>query len=290
MPSELQVCVGVASYAPWLRLATATFEDFAFRCRELGFTAIEPCDRTIKSTEPGYLKEMKGFFAREGFTVPCLDVRNDFTVKDADEWEANVRHVLEWLRAAHELAAPTARVWAGVRSQDGGAEGRVRRAFERVVPYAETLGVRLALENHGGVSSNPDFVVGLVKHFNSPYFGTCPDFGHLAPDDRYDGLEELIPHSHHIHAKVHGFREDGEEAEMDYARILEMVGRLTRPVYLSIEYEGQTSHVEDNVQGILQTYRLIKKHWPNGRPAPLDGRPDSLVRGEAHAAAQPCDR
>lgn len=262
MNNDLQVCVGVASYAPWLRLGKASLEDFMFTCQDLGFTAIEPCDRTLTSIEPAYLKRMGTFFSREGFTIPCIDVRNDFTVKDPDEWEANIEHVLSWIRAAHLMSVPTIRIWAGVRSVDDDAPNRVLRAIERLVPSAEHYGVRLALENHGGISSNPFLLVRIVRYLNSPYFGTCPDFGHLAADDRYEGLAQLIPLSFHIHAKVHGFREDGEEAEMDYERILQIVGKLTRPICLSIEYEGETRDTADNVAGILKTHDLIKKHWP----------------------------
>lgn len=262
MDSPLQICVGVASYDPWLRLGTASLRDFVFKCLELGFTAVEPCDRTIVSTETFYLKQMQAFFRREGVTVPCLDVRNDFTVKDADEWEANVQHVLEWIRAADQMNVPVVRIWAGVRSMDHEATNRVLRAVERIVPVAERYGVLLAMENHGGVSSNPYWLARLVRFINSAYFGTCPDFGHLAADDRYDGLEQLIPLSFHIHAKTHGFRDDGEEAEMDYSRILCLIGKLSRPVYLSIEYKGETRSVRDNVAGIVKTDALIKKHWP----------------------------
>lgn len=261
MNNDLQISVGVASYAPWLRLGKASLQDFVFKCVELGFTAIEPCDRTIVSTETFYLKQMQTFFRREGVAIPCLDVRNDFTVKDADEWELNVQHVLDWIRAAHQMNVPVIRIWAGVRSVDNEAPNRVLRAVERLIPVAERYGVLLAMENHGGVSSNPDWLARLVRYINSVYFGTCPDFGHLAADDRYEGLEKLIPLSFHIHAKVHGFRDDGEEAEMDYGRIMRMVGELNRPVYVSIEYEGETKDVQDNIAGIVKTHELIRKHW-----------------------------
>jgi sugar phosphate isomerase/epimerase len=205
---------------------------------------------------------MKNFFEREGFTIPCVDVRNDFVVRDADEWEANVQHVLDWIRAAHILQVPTIRIWAGVSHTDVGAPQRVLRAIERLIPAAEHYGVRLALENHGGISSDATLLVGLVQYINSPYFGTCSDFGHLKAEERYDALEQLIPLSFHIHAKVHGFLEDGEESEMDYARILNIVGRLAPSTYLSIEYEGETTQIEDNIAGILKTYQLIKRYWP----------------------------
>jgi sugar phosphate isomerase/epimerase len=262
MTNPLLICVGVESYEPWLLLGTASLRDFVFKCLDLGFTAIELCDRTITSTETFYLKQMQAFFRREGVTVPCLDVRNDFTVKDADEWEANVQHVLKWIRAADQMSVPIVRIWAGVRSVDHEAPNRVLRAVERIVPVAERYGVLLAMENHGRVSSNPYWLARLVRFIDSAYFGTCPDFGHLAADERYDGLAQLIPLSFHIHAKTYGFRDDGEETEMDYSRILSMIGKLTRPVYLSIEYKGETRSVRDNVAGIVKTDALIKKHWP----------------------------
>lgn len=257
-----QVCVGVASYAPWLRLGIVSLEEFAVECANLGFTAIEPCDRSIEYTDETYLSRLSDSLENMGLTIPCIDVRNDFTVKDSIEWRSNIAHVERWIRVANFLEVPVIRIWAGVRSTDDGAPNRVYRALEELVPVAERYNVRMALENHGGISSNPDLIVRLVKSINSPYVGTCPDFGHLAPDDRYDGLDQLIPLSFHIHAKAHEIRDDGEEADMDYGRIMSLISYHLPSVFLSIEYEGKVQAIRDNIEGIMKTFMLIQKHWP----------------------------
>src|SRR5215510_624133 len=109
------VCVGVASFAPWLRLGMS-LEEFAAACVDLGFSAIEPCDRSIKSTDAEYLARLSESVERMGLTIPCIDVRNDFTVKDVAEWRANILHVQHWLQVASSLRVPVIRIWAGVRS------------------------------------------------------------------------------------------------------------------------------------------------------------------------------
>lgn len=261
-PPPLNICVGVASFSPWLRSGAATLETFALACQRLGFTAIEPCDRSIRSTAPVFLAELRRFLDREGLTVPCVDVRNDFTVTDSGEWHANIRHVETWMRVANELSVPLIRIWAGVRCVDGSATDRVRRALEMLVPVAERCSVRLALENHGGISSNPRIVVELVRRIGSSQLGTCPDFGHLTPDVRYEGLAMLIPLSLHVHAKAHGFRENGEELQIEYGRIIPLIFRHAQAVFTSIEYEGPAARIEESLAGIAGTRRLIERHWP----------------------------
>src|SRR5215471_14960943 len=264
---EPLVCVGVASFAPWLRLGMS-LEEFAAECVNLGFTAVEPCDRRIERTDPEYLVRLSKSLQRMGLTIPCIDVRNYFTVKDVTEWRSNISHVESWLQVANSLQVPVIRIWAGVRSTDDGAPARVQRALEQLAPSAQHYGVRMAVENHGGISSNPDLIARLIKSIDSPYLGTCPDFGHLAPDDRYDGLALLIPLSFHIHAKAHKFRDDGEEADMDYGRIMSLVRKHLPTVFLSIEYEGDVNGVVDNIEGIKKTLSLIQKHWPSRSERP----------------------
>ncbi len=37
------------------------------------------------------------------------------------------------------------------------------------------------MENHGGVSNQPEAILRIVQEVNSPNLGTCPDFGISLP-------------------------------------------------------------------------------------------------------------
>lgn len=259
--NDLKVCVGNASCAPWLKEGKISLEDFSIRCKDLGFNAIEPCDRSIKSNSHQFLRQLKRFYSKLGMSLPCLDIRNDFTVKDSEEWLSNLDHVTQWMRAAHELEIPVARIWTGTRSMDDNAPSRVYRAIEKLLPLAEKYSVRLAVENHGGISSNPHFLVSLVKKFRSKYLGICADFGHLAADDRYDGLELLLPYTFHIHAKAHDFLPNGNEPHIDFRKIMVIARKYSKNWYFSIEFEGNVSSIEDNFAGILKTSVLLTRSF-----------------------------
>jgi sugar phosphate isomerase/epimerase len=254
------ISIGVASFSPWMRLGKLSLEEFAMVCREHGFNAIEPCDRSIKSRETEYLSELKRFFNKEGFIIPCIDVRNDFTVKDMAEWKSNVDHVQNWIRVANLMESPVIRIWTGVKSVDDLAPFRLIRALSLLVPMAEKYSIKLAVENHGGVSSNPILLTNIIESFDSPFLGLCPDFGHLADDDRYQGLERMVAYSFHIHAKTHGFDDAGEEKEISYERMISIINRSKYSGYISIEYEGAVEEIKDNINGIKKTERLIRKY------------------------------
>jgi hypothetical protein len=52
------------------------------------------------------------------------------------------------------------------------------------------------IENHGGVSNDPDWMVKLMKQVNHPLFGIYPDWRSPAIDfDNVDFLQKALPYS-----------------------------------------------------------------------------------------------
>ena len=49
-------------------------------------------------------------------------------------------------------------------------------SYKALLDYAGPSGVKILIENHGGVSNDPDFMVELFKKVNSPEFGSYPDW------------------------------------------------------------------------------------------------------------------
>lgn len=80
---------------------------------------------------------------------------------------------------------------------------RCIKSFRELAEYGEKVGVKITIENHWGISSNPAIVRIIINEVNSPYCETSPDFCNWDLEYLcYYGLELLIPlATSMVHAK-----------------------------------------------------------------------------------------
>jgi len=162
---------------------------------------------------------------------------------------------LPWMRRAADGLRHGLPAWTF------GANEKIERAISAlrlIVTDAETNGVRLGIENHWGISARPDWIIQIVKSVDSPWLGTCPDFGNFpAGVDIYDGLAQLAPRAVHVQAKSWKFDAIGNETRLDYARCFGPFVAAGYQGAITIEYEGNGNDLMD----CEKTRALIHKHW-----------------------------
>lgn len=253
----MKLCLSVASYHRLFVSKQINDKQFIVKAKEHDIPAVELCDLSIESTEPGELRTLQHWLQEQGRELACIAVRNDFSLRDAEQRANMIAHVKRWIEVSARLETPLIRVWAGRSSATDDALERVIEGFRFLEPFARQHGVKMALENHGGVTLNPDQVVHIAQAVNSEYFGICPDFGHLLPDDKVEAMIKFAPYVKHVHAKTHAFQADGEEVDIPFGPILNVLQTTGYDGYVSIEYEGDDRHDE----GVQQTKQLIHKHW-----------------------------
>ncbi|MGB9605346.1 MAG: sugar phosphate isomerase/epimerase family protein, partial [Bryobacteraceae bacterium] len=117
--------------------------------------------------------------------------------------------------------------------------GYCSESFSDLCAFAKSYNINVIVENHGGISSNPDVVVRLVKAVNLPNFGTLPDFGNFPKDiDRYEAVRKLMPYAKGVSFKCYDFASDGRETTMDMERMMKIVLEAGYHGWVGIEYEG----------------------------------------------------
>ena len=178
----------------------------------------------------------------------------------------------KWVYAAKQLGCHSIRVNAATGSTGSFEEQQKRAAdgLRALCDYAAPHGINVIVENHGGYSSNGQWLTGVMKQINMSNCGTLPDFGNfcvkrepnnwdncLEEYDRYQGVEELMPFAKAVSAKTHDFNESGEEVHTDYKRMLQIVKDHGYRGYIGIEYEGSQLSEEE---GIRATKALLEKH------------------------------
>ncbi|MBL8216300.1 MAG: sugar phosphate isomerase/epimerase [Bryobacterales bacterium] len=135
---------------------------------------------------------------------------------------------------------------------------RCSESFAKLCEYAKGRNINVIIENHGGVSSNPDVVVKLMEMMKLPNFGTLPDFGNFPKEvDKYDAVKKLMKHAKGVSFKCFDFDASGKETTIDCDRMMSIVGEAGYKGYVGIEYEG-TRMTE--FEGIQAAKRFLDRY------------------------------
>ena len=240
--------------------------DFAKITRErFGLTGVEYVNSFFRDKvgDFDYLGEMKLRAADQG--VQSLLIMIDGEGQLAHQDDAQRRRAIEnhfkWLAAAAFLGCHSIRVNAAGGGDPAEAQKRAADSLVRLAEVAKPYGLNVIVENHGGTSSNGEWLSGVMRTANHDRVGTLPDFGnfHMGGGqwyDRYKGMEELMPFAKAVSAKSHDFDDDGNEKNTDYRRVMTTVKDAGYRGFVGIEYEGGGL---SEVEGILATKRLLER-------------------------------
>ena len=249
--------------------------DFARVAKEdFGIEAIEYVNQFFadKAQDENYLKEMIKRADDNGVKNLLIMIDNEGELGSTDDAERTtaVENHYKWVDAAKTLGCHSIRVNAAGRGTAEEVAAAAADGLGRLSEYAAKTGLNVIVENHGGYSSNGEWLTGVMKQVNMDNCGTLPDFGNFCitrdPDDwtickeeydRYKGVEELMTYAKAVSAKSNDFNENGDEVHSDYKRILKIVKDAGYKGYIGIEYEGsQLSEAE----GIKATKVLLEKY------------------------------
>jgi len=208
------------------------------------------------------LNELRGARLRAGTQLVCWAVDTDLTITDADTRRAQLSHIATAIEAARFLGAPLLRITTGGnpgRYRDNARSAAVELAVDTlrsVLPAAMAGGVKLAIENHFGLSADPHALAEIITALNSPHVGVCLDLGNFREGEADEGIRLLAPHAIHVHAKSFAFGPDGEETKINYSAAMQAIRAAGYDGVLSIEFEGEG----DPAEGIRKTRALIEKY------------------------------
>jgi len=197
-----------------------------------------------------------------------IDDEGDLAAESPEERRDAVDRHRRWIDIAVGLGCHSMRVNTGpaegVAWNDPLTDDTVARALDACAEsldalcrHAERAPLAILLENHGGLSSNLPAVVELARRLEGRNFGTLPDFGNCPPDaDRYEMVETLMPFARAVSAKCEVFDEDGNEREIDYGRMLDIVRAHGFGGWIGIEFEG---HEISEVDGVRACQELLRR-------------------------------
>ena len=211
-----------------------------------------------QGSDESYLEDMRKRADDAGVKGTCILVDGEGHLGDPDEAARKkaVDNHVRWITAARILGCYAIRVNAHSKGTDAEQAKLCAESLERLSEASGENGISILVENHGGLSSNGEWLSGVMKKVNKGNVGTLPDFGNFGSYDRYKGTYELMPFAKLVSAKSHEFDEQGNETKTDYRRMMKIVVDAGYNGYVGIEYEGSKL---PEVEGVLATKKLLEK-------------------------------
>lgn len=232
---------------------------------DYGIDAIELVNQFFmdKAKDDKYLAEFKKRATDLGVSMLLIMCDNEGMIGDPDEGKRKqaAENHYKWAEAAKFFGCHSIRVNAYGQGTPQEQMERISESLRRIGEFCAKLGLNVLLENHGGLSSNVEWLVSLIKKVGLPNCGTLPDLGNFKIDDhteydRYKGVSEMMPYAKALSAKSLNFDEQGNEMRVDYRRMMKIVLDAGYHGYVGIEYSGDKL---SEPEGIRATKRLLEK-------------------------------
>ena len=232
--------------------------------KEFKISAVEYVNQFFKdkATDKNYLNELKKICDNEGVKSLLIMCDGEGKLGDPDKNKriSSVNNHKRWIEAAKHLGCHSIRVNASSSGSYDDQQKLAADGLSRLSEFASTHGLNVIVENHGGLSSNGQWLSGVMKSVNMKNCGTLPDFGNFRIGggktyDRYKGVKELMPFAKAVSAKSHDFDENGNEIHTDYHKMMKIVIDAGYRGYVGVEYEGSKLSEYD---GIKATKKLLE--------------------------------
>ncbi|WP_303920743.1 sugar phosphate isomerase/epimerase [Draconibacterium sediminis] len=265
--SRYQISLAEWSFHKALFANEMTNLDFPKVTRELGIDGVEYVNQFFKdkAKDEKYLGELKKIAKNEGVTNVLIMCDGEGMVghPEKDERVKTVENHKKWVDAAAFLGCHSIRVNAGSRGTFDEQQKLAADGLHMLCEYGDTQKINIIVENHGGLSSNGEWLSGVMKMVDHKRVGTLPDFGNFMINrdtgeeyDRYKGVELLMPYAKGVSAKTNVFNAAGDEANMDYYRLMKIVDEAGYKGFVGIEFEG--SELSER-EGVIATKALLEK-------------------------------
>ena len=254
-----------------------TLEEFVALARtRLGVDAVELCQIQFHKTDDAQLDSIRAALDSSGVRLLTVSIDTGNLSGGTPEQRAeDVEHIEHWIAIAARLGATFVRVNTGSPITADMNEDRAAlvEALTALSNIAHDHGLQLLIENHGGLSSDPDYLLAIREQVGQDRLGILLDLGNFEPlisvsrgrlmganpndtglntDSVYENIAKLAPVARLVHVKAHDPASDGSPL-LDLDKALQIVTDSDRPD--SIEWEGLLGSPWDQTARVLSTVR-----------------------------------
>lgn len=243
--------------------------------KEFGIEAVEYVNQFFgdKAGDKTYLDEMNSRCNDLGVKqlLIMVDGEGGLAVSDDSDRKEAVENHYKWVEAANYLGCHSIRVNAFGEGSKEETKNAAVASLGRLAEFAKDYDVNVIVENHGGYSSDAQWLAGVMEQVGMENCGTLPDFGNFCIKrdggdpwegecvqeyDKYKGVREMMPYAKGVSAKSYDFDEEGNETTIDFYKMLKIVKDAGFSGHIGIEYEGSEL---SEAEGIMATKELLTK-------------------------------
>ena len=250
--------------------------DFIKAAGEMGFDGVEYVNQFFldKAEDKAFLDSLNATAEAAGVKnlMIQLDAIGNLCASNETERTKAIETGKKWVDAAKYLNCTAVRVNA---HGDGNADAIKTQCLDgigKLADYANTQGIQVIVENHGGVSSRGEWLADLVANLKDKNVGSLADFHNWCYEtvdgglwgecvkeyDYYKGFAELIPTAEGVSVKAINFDSTGNEPNLDFSKFFKIMKDGGYDGYLGVEYEGDDL---PSREGIMKTKELAGKSW-----------------------------
>ena len=267
--------IAVSTYSFWhFEPVKYPIEKVIDQAYSMGFDGVELLHRQFASEEKSYLNALKQRAFDKGLDMPMLSIHQDFVSPDVAERKQHIDHTKHCIDLASQLGIPCVRLnsgrWKTIKSfddlmkakgeeppiagyKDADAIGWCVDSIREILPHAESAGVKLALENHWGLTTKVSTLLQIWKTVNSPWLGINLDTGNY-PDKYYEGIAQMAPHASIVQAKTYHGGGVWYTLDLDYKKIAGILRAAKFSGWVSLEMEGK----EDAATAVPKSLKTLR--------------------------------
>lgn len=240
------------------KLSNLDFPETA--AKKFGIHAVEYVNQFFKdkAKDKKYLADLNQRAKDNGVknVLIMIDGEGPLGSTNGKERTTAVENHYKWVEAAKFLGCHAIRVNAAGEGTPEEVKAAAIDGLGRLSEFAAPHGISVIVENHGGISSHGDWLSAVLQGVGKTNCGSLPDFGNFYEYDRYQGVKDMMPFAKGVSAKANVFDEKGNEPNIDFRKMLQIVKDAGYTGYVGIEYEGEQLSEEE---GILATKRLLER-------------------------------
>lgn len=210
---------------------------------EFGLTNVEFWSKHFESQEASYLDRLKAKLAEAKTKLINVQVDEKYNLSDQDTANRaeSIKLCKGWIDTTAYLGAPSLRVNSG-----RGDKTTCVESLKELTAYAKSKGLILLVENHGGLSSDPDQLLGLIEEVGDPDIRILADYANWPADaDIYAALTKVYPKTHLISAKAKEFNAAGEHVSYDFDKCTRLAEKAGFKGIYSAEQWAAENNPED---------------------------------------------
>ncbi len=242
--------------------------------KDYGIHAVEYVNQFYKAKkkDEAYLKDLKKVADDNGVVSVLIMCDGEGALGDADEKKraTAVSNHHRWVEWAKALGCHSIRVNAQSSGSYEEQVGRAADGLAKLTEFAAKMGIGVIVENHGGLSSNGEWLVAVMKKVDMKTCGTLPDFGNFGLGDgktydRYKGVTEMMPFAKGVSAKSHDFDDKGNETHTDYRKMMDIVVKKFKYAgFVGVEYEGGKLSEPDGIRATKKLLEVVRDELAKG--------------------------